>query len=86
MSAAEVKTITEAIEKAKPFAGRASKTGHGMNAGDVWIIGPLGKYHVDRPTLNALYFTGSIRQDKGQTPGAIDPANFAAIPVVSGPS
>lgn len=75
--------ILAAIEKSKPFAVRAAKDGHGMKRGDVWIIDPLGKYHVDRDTLNGLYFSGSIRQDKNQAPPPADPKNFASIPVTA---
>lgn len=75
--------IIAAVEKVKPFAVRASKTGSGMKKGDVWIVSPMGKYHADRPTLSSLYFTGAIRQDKNQQPSLVDPANLADIPVVA---
>ncbi len=74
--------IIAAVEKVKPFAVRASKTGSGMVKGDVWVVSPTGKYHTDRATLSTLYFTGAIRADKNQQPALVDPANLADIPVL----
>jgi hypothetical protein len=75
--------IIKAIEDAKPFAIRASVTGHGMKKGDVWIISPMGKYHVGRDTLNGLYFSGQIQNDPNGQPPIRDPKSFADIPEVA---
>lgn len=75
--------ILKAVETTKPFAVRASRDAHGMKQGEVWIVSPTGKYHVERDTLNGLYFTGAIRKDANGQPAVADPKNFASIPVVA---
>lgn len=76
--------ILRAVERTLPFAGRAARDGAGMKRGEVWIISPAGKFYVNRATLNALYFTGAIRQDANLQPAPINPADFADVPVIAG--
>lgn len=79
------KEILEAIETAKPFAVRLSADGAGGTAGQVWVVSPLGRYHIKRDSLNALYYTRAIRLDPNGQPGLIDPKFLADVPIVSAP-
>lgn len=76
--------IVAAVNQTKPFAARMSNDGGGARRGEVWIITPAGRYHIDRPALDGLYFMGSIRHDDGNQPAMFRASQFASIPIIQG--